>query len=172
MWCSTNLYTVCGSVGTTSTTTTLRAEVTQADRAPEQLSAADASNSAKAKSANSVSLILVYIRLPGPAVQPHLLPIPDQDDRAQWRRSCRHSFTPSHPSAHTHPPTRLLSLTLYLREGIRQRKPQSLSCHLSSPLAPHRIFCLWLPFTPSPSRSSAPDLAPVLRFKLSSTAES
>lgn len=93
----------------------------QGDRAPEQLSAADASNSAKAKRENSVSLILVYIRLSDPAVQPHLLAIPNQDDRAQWRRTCRNSFTPSHPGPPPPSPPTVCFLWPYLREGTPQK---------------------------------------------------
>lgn len=74
----------------------------QGDGDPLKLSAADASNPDKAKSANSVSLILVYICLPLPAVQP----CPHHHDRAWWRRNCINPPppTPRHP--------RLLSLTL------------------------------------------------------------
>lgn len=61
----------------------------QGDGDVVELSAADASNPDKAKSANSVSLILVYICLPVPAVQP----CPHHHDRAWWRRNCRNSST-------------------------------------------------------------------------------
>lgn len=130
-----------------------------------ELSAADASNRDKAKSANSTSLILVYICLPVPAVPP----CPQHHDRAKWRRNSINSFTPQPPTPTHSPPTGFH--WPHLREG----KPEKASVpQLSSrltPSTPLHLLGVWLPFTPSPYRNSAPVLAPVLQSKLSSTIE-
>ena len=90
-----------------------------------ELSAADASNPDKAKSANSVSLILVYIRLPsasGAALPPTTMTGPGDEGTAQI------------------PPPPTPAFTDPISTRASQRKPQSLSCHQGSPLAPHCTF--------------------------------
>lgn len=101
-----------------------------------ELSAADASNPDKAKSANSVSLILVYICLPVPAVQP----CPHHCDRAWWRRNCIAKTPPPPPPPQPCSPPPPLAFTDPISTRASQRKPQSLSCHLGSPSAPYCTF--------------------------------
>lgn len=104
-----------------------------------ELSAANASNPDKAKSANSVSLILVYICLPVPAPPP----LSPHHDRAWWRRNHINSSTPQLlPLAHPH-----LAFTDPISTRASQRKPQS--PQLSSGLTPRH------PAAPS-SRSAPP----------------
>lgn len=94
-------------------------------------SAADASNPDKAKSANSVSLILVYICLPVPAVQacPHHLQC--HYDRA-YDEGTAYIPPPTNPS--TTPP---LAFTDPISARLFQRKPRPsavIRAHPSTPL--------------------------------------
>lgn len=131
-----------------------------------ELSAADASNPDKAKSANSVSLILVYICLPVPAVQP----CPPPPWQGLVTKELNKFFHPTAPLPNPHPPY-LLSLTPSLPGQARESLSPS-AVIMVHPGTPLHLLRVWLPLTPSPYRNSAPVLAPVLQSKLSSTIES